>query len=417
MDGIAFVNYLLKSSICLAFFYAFYLLLLKGQHCFKFNRFYFLVVLFLSLLLPLQKIFTFSIGNSTPIDPSIIIMPELIIVAHSNSQQTFNWLNLIYLAYGLGLFYVISRFIYRFWYVASYILVNRKRVKRENGYSIIHTNGELPTSSFFGYILWDNSQVLSSAERLQVLQHERIHVIEKHTLDIVLMEIVSALWWFNPVTWFLKGSVQENHEYMADSSACNNIKEYSSLLAKQTLLQQGIPITHSFKSSQVFKRLKMLKHYGKSTSYYRYVAIAFGFGVMLFSMSFSVEKTYVPDIETSLIHNVDGSEIYSNEIFTIVDEPAGPIEGMTAFYKNIAKNLSYPKQARTAGIEGKVYVEFIVNTNGKIAETNVLKGIGAGCDVQALKVVTNSPNWIPAKHNGKIVRQKIVLPISFKLQK
>jgi TonB family protein len=103
------------------------------------------------------------------------------------------------------------------------------------------------------------------------------------------------------------------------------------------------------------------------------------------------------------------------EIFTIVEQAATPEAGFPALYEYIATNLKYPQQARMQGIEGKVFVEFTVNKDGTLQDVHAVKGIGAGCDEEAVKVMSGSPKWIPASQRGKVVRQRMVLPINFKL--
>ncbi|HEX5171644.1 MAG TPA: energy transducer TonB [Cyclobacteriaceae bacterium] len=106
-----------------------------------------------------------------------------------------------------------------------------------------------------------------------------------------------------------------------------------------------------------------------------------------------------------------------NEIFLVVEETAAPIGGMNAFYEYVGKKMQgkYPAQARRMGIEGRVFVEFVVEKDGRLTDVKAIKGIGAGCDELAVKVVQEAPAWKPGKQRGKPVRQKMVLPIVFKL--
>ncbi|MDN5210988.1 energy transducer TonB [Fulvivirgaceae bacterium BMA12] len=104
-----------------------------------------------------------------------------------------------------------------------------------------------------------------------------------------------------------------------------------------------------------------------------------------------------------------------DEIFTVVEEQPKPKNGMGPYFQYIAQNLKYPEQARKMGIEGKVYVEFVVNDFGEITDVKVLKGIGAGCDEAAKKVVENSAPWQPGRQKGQAVKVRMVLPITFKL--
>lgn len=111
----------------------------------------------------------------------------------------------------------------------------------------------------------------------------------------------------------------------------------------------------------------------------------------------------------------------NGEKFVKVEESATYPGGITGFYEFLKTNLQYPREAHRMGLEGRVFVEFIIEKDGSITEAKVVKGIGAGCDEEALRVVNLMPNWIPAKIDGAPVRQKMIHNIlfnnSFKLQK
>jgi periplasmic protein TonB len=104
-----------------------------------------------------------------------------------------------------------------------------------------------------------------------------------------------------------------------------------------------------------------------------------------------------------------------DQIFLVVEESATPKGGMSAFYKYVQDKMKYPAQARRMGIEGKVFVEFVINRDGSITDVKAIKGIGAGCDEEAVRVVQAAPAWNPGKQRGKPVRQRYVVPIIFKL--
>ena len=106
----------------------------------------------------------------------------------------------------------------------------------------------------------------------------------------------------------------------------------------------------------------------------------------------------------------------TDEPFVIVEQqPAFP-GGMDALRNFLSKNLNYPRQAASAGVSGRVYVSFVVNTDGTLTDVQVLKGIGFGCDEEAKRVVSNMPRWQPGKQSGRAVRVKFNLPISFSLE-
>lgn len=103
-----------------------------------------------------------------------------------------------------------------------------------------------------------------------------------------------------------------------------------------------------------------------------------------------------------------------DEIFTIVEEPAGFPGGLSAFYGYLKKEMKYPRQAQRMGIEGRVFVQFVVERDGTLTDIHVVKGIGAGCDEEAVRVLKNSPKWKPGKQRGRAVRQKMIQNILFK---
>ncbi len=105
----------------------------------------------------------------------------------------------------------------------------------------------------------------------------------------------------------------------------------------------------------------------------------------------------------------------ADEIFDVVENAPNPPGGMEGWNKYLSNNLKYPTQARRMGIEGTVYVVFVVNTDGSIQDVEILRGIGGGCDEEALRVVKNAPKWEPGKQRGRPVRVRMRLPIRFKL--
>ncbi len=103
------------------------------------------------------------------------------------------------------------------------------------------------------------------------------------------------------------------------------------------------------------------------------------------------------------------------EVFMVVEEQPEYEGGMSAFYQYIAGEIKYPQQARQKGVEGKVFVQFVVEKDGTLSDVQAIKGIGAGCDDEAVRVVQNASSFKPGKQRGKPVRVRMVMPITFKL--
>lgn len=108
-------------------------------------------------------------------------------------------------------------------------------------------------------------------------------------------------------------------------------------------------------------------------------------------------------------------ETVPNEPFRWVEEMPSPKGGYEAFYKFIGKNLVYPPQARSLGVEGKIYAQFVINEKGELIDIEIQKGIGAGCDEEVLRILKMAPKWNPGKQRGKPVKVRTVLPIKFQM--
>ena len=123
------------------------------------------------------------------------------------------------------------------------------------------------------------------------------------------------------------------------------------------------------------------------------------------------EETVIEEVE----FEDPGEEEETDEIFTIVEQQPEPVGGISAFYNYVSKRIKYPSQARRMAIEGRVFVQFVVERDGTIQDVQVMKGIGGGCDEEAIRVVKSHPKWKPGKQRGKPVRVRITLPIAFRL--
>jgi TonB family protein len=122
-----------------------------------------------------------------------------------------------------------------------------------------------------------------------------------------------------------------------------------------------------------------------------------------------------PQAGTLLEELIVKNLISDDQVFTFVEKPAEFVGGLQGFYLWLSKNLRYPASARRMGLEGKVFVKFIIEPSGAITNAEVVKGINGDCDREALRVISSSPNWVPGTQRGRPVRQSYQLPIVFKL--
>jgi protein TonB len=132
------------------------------------------------------------------------------------------------------------------------------------------------------------------------------------------------------------------------------------------------------------------------------------------SIDLDIEMTEDQVIEEIVAFEAPEEEV-AETIHQIVEEMPTPVGGLAAFYKYLSKNLQYPSQARRMGIEGRVYMLFVVEKDGTLTDITVQKGIGAGCDEESIRVLKNAPKWNPGKQRGRPVRVRYSFPIIFKL--
>jgi periplasmic protein TonB len=129
-----------------------------------------------------------------------------------------------------------------------------------------------------------------------------------------------------------------------------------------------------------------------------------------------VEITEDTRVEKIVDLVLDEPEEEVEEVFLIVEDQPQPRGGMSAFYKFLSDYIKYPESARRVGISGRVFVEFVVDKDGSITQARVVKGIGGGCDEEAVRVVNLAPKWKPGKQRGRAVKVRMTVPVYFKLE-
>lgn len=128
-----------------------------------------------------------------------------------------------------------------------------------------------------------------------------------------------------------------------------------------------------------------------------------------------VEITEETEVE-EIVFEEEPEEEVAEEIFMVVEEQAAFPGGQKAWSKFLKKNLNYPKQAQRMGIEGRVFLSFVVDKAGAISDIAVVRGIGGGCDQEAIRVLEKSPKWSPGKQRGRAVKSRMSIQILFKLK-
>jgi len=420
------IAYILKANLFLVIFYGFYFVFFRKETFHKANRYFLVVGAMLALILPFVK--------SSQMQKTQIISSEIQAVAYDlyfQSEEviagpvveTYSYLDIFKYLYWVGLIIAVLLFLSRIRKTILWLKSNK------------NTKGT--AFSFLGKIFIDNHLEQKSV----IFRHEDIHVKQKHFLDLIFFEMLQIVFWFNPIIYFYKKSIAIIHEFLADEEASKIAQDkvtYASLLvSKQFSIQPATIFTQYFFNHSTLKsRIIMLsKNPSKKTALLKFGLLAPAFFVMLAISSFTVVDS--PKLEviltkleenpsknvTKISTDLPKVEIKSDtskpslvtEIFTIVEQNPEYPGGTTAMYKYLGENIRYPSEAQKANKQGKVYVKFVIKSDGKIDNINIIKSVSPELDNEAIRIIQNMPNWRPAEQNGKPVSVYFNLPINFKL--
>jgi BlaR1 peptidase M56 len=270
-----FLIYLLKSSALMAAFYLLYHFLVQKETFFNSSRWFLLAGLFTSALMPLFFIERIVFIEKQPININNVshivndINPENFPVDNS-----FNWFEILNMAYFIVVFILLSIIVANVF--SLYKLLYKKQIEVKKPFALVDINENINPFSFFKYIVF-NSNLYSKKELESILNHEKVHSREKHSIDVIIAKVFCAIFWFNPFVWLYKKAILQNLEYIADQKAIENIedkKAYQMTLLKVVTDQNCLSITNNFYQSLIKKRIVMLnKNESKQRNVWKYAVI------------------------------------------------------------------------------------------------------------------------------------------------
>jgi len=350
-----------------------------------------------------------QVGNEVSNEPIIEADKAYSFTVTANSERPFLlWWEILLIIYLVGFAYSILKFFLRIRVFKETIWYKRHNTRyKKEGYFFLKTEGSLPTFSFLNYLFWDDSQELSDEEKKQIISHEEVHIKEKHSIDILGIELLKAVFWFNPLLFLYRNLLEEAHEYYADAKAAMKTSSvvYTKLLVKSTFSQMGLAYGSHFKKNQTLKRVKMLSKTKRINALKLLVPIPFA-ALLFFVFSFEAQlynTIEVKDYTVQPIHNV-GSE----------DELPVPAIGLKSWTDELEDNISYPLEAKLKQVEGDVVVSFVVNERGNLEQLKFDEKLGFGTEQQILDALRKAGRWEPAVIDGETTPLRVSLPISFK---
>lgn len=478
----SFVNYLLESGISLSLFALVYFLFLRRETFFSVNRWFLLVSIGFSAFLPLFHI-PFYAPQATML-PEVTVTPYINLLSsvtiygtalsHGAEQFVLNY-SLLGYSYLLGVVLFSGILFLRIYQIVRLIVQNQ--VIPEGRIKLVILDRELSPFSFLNYIFVSNNlQNTNGWEKM--LEHEKQHIRQGHTYDVLVLEFVAVFQWFNPFFWVFRRALRENHEFLADQAVISHGTTpswYKQILLNQYVGEQVV-LANNFNYSLIKNRIKMIsKIKSRKIANVKFL-VGFIMAASLVAVFACEQKesvtTEVTSSEKSVTIIADGHSLQINgdsagieklksiiaesgdyelnvdaatgemkltgknnkvgeivavalgreekaaqeEVFFIVEEMPDFPGGQLALRNFIAQTIKYPVTAQENGIQGKVFVNFVVGKDGSVKNAKIFRSVDPSLDKEALRVVNGLPKWKPGKQKGKEVAVSYTVPINFVLQ-
>ena len=443
-----FLEYDAKVAVLIAVFYMFYRLLLSKETFHRVNRVVLLATAVLSFVLPLCVI---TMHETVTIQA----VPEVTIgdvqMAVEEEPATPWWQRVLPVLYIIGLLATLGHTLLSIWKVMLLIRRSEQHLEPDGTTVCVTGNAAVAPFSWMHYIVMNRADY--ETHDAAILTHERGHIRMRHSYDVVLVDLLTALQWFNPAMWMLRQDLRAIHEYEADGEVLSqgiNARQYQYLLISKAASIGGYSIANGISHSTLKNRIHMMTNKKTRSSHLlKLLALVPILGVALALNARTVTdyvydepqkqhpikkgKTngkintgaageivvvgYGPEAQkTKPVEMPNAMKVKEDNVFDVVEQMPQFSGGTEALLKYLAENVRYPKEAEEKSLQGRVIATFVVEKDGSISRAKVVKSVDPLLDEEALRVVNSMPNWTPGRQNGEPVAVKYTIPISFKLQ-
>lgn len=442
------INFIIQVLLFQALFLAVYDVFLQKETFFRWNRVYLLASPFLSFIIPLLKIE--SIKKAVPeafIEqmPTVFINPQVLIEQSVEIDSTMNLLTIVFY-FGISIFTIL--FFVRL--IKIFKLIASSRVVKNKNYTLVVLDKIQSSFSFFNYIFIHKEHIENN--ELEIIRHELVHCKQRHTIDLLIFELLKIGLWFNPFIYVYQNRITLLHEYISDAEVVkeNDKNSYFDRLLSETFHTKNVSFVNQFfKHSFIKKRILMItKAKSQKIKQFKYLlTVPLLFGMLLlssFEKEANMEVNPVPftinDIfmEDEIQHDLLPQKITIQKFDTVKpldDVPFAIIENVPVFpgcegterklraclQKNIGMHVNRKFNTDLSNNIGlspgikKIFVMFIIDKEGNIANVNARAPHNA-LKEEAIRVVKLLPKMKPGKQRGVNVGVKYSLPIAFKIE-
>lgn len=424
--------YLIQVNILLVVFYGIYQLLFVRDTFFTWRRITLLLMGLMAVAIPMVDVgwWVSSHVENANLSEAYreMVLPTVTVM---NTEGSFPWVRLLTILYICGVVVLFLRMMWQLLIIIRMATTHERRTIEGN--KVVVMNDQSSPFSFFGWI-FVNPELHSTAQLHEIMIHERAHVRQCHSLDMILMECLTIFCWWNPIVWFMRREVRLNLEYLADEQVVelgSPRRSYQYHLLRLAYDRNVATISNNFNVLPLKLRIKMMnKRRTNKWLRVKYLLIVPVAAAALVACNLDKQPNSTTENEgeekpDTIAVTVDRqlgvdtvavedspSDGYFDSVEQIPEFPGGSVE-MMKFLQNTVK---YPKEAQDKGIQGKVYVQFVVKSDGTVADAKVVNSVDPLLDAEALRVVKAMPKWKPGMQSGKAVNVKYNIPISFRLK-
>ncbi len=412
-----FFIYQYKLFLNLFFMYLIYFLFLKNETNFKLNRFYLIFSVLFSLVIPFLNFETF-IENENIFNFNL----NEIDISKKNFTQNeafFNEFDIIFLIYFL-ISFIFFFFLMKEIFFIKKIIYKNKVIKLKN-INFVLLDKKSSSFSFFNY-LFISKDIFSDIKKSKIILHEKVHIKQFHSLDLLFLEILKIIFWFNPLIYLYKKSISEVHEYLADDGVLKKTK--NSVSYKRLILEEvfysNYNIANYFNQLTIKNRLVMMTKIKSSEKSKFKILFALPVLIVLFIFSACSENDKIIDKNT-IIYQLDEVEQprYSEEMEN---------DGFIYVSDQLKKYIRYPKKEKEAGLQADVLLSFIVWKDGSVQNVKVIRAFHLDNENQIDSVVevsqafkneairlTKNLKFTPARNHGENVNVITGFCVKFRL--
>lgn len=432
-----FFLYSIKSGLCLIAFYLFYKLVMSRYTFHSFNRMAILLMMLSAMVVPLVQV---ELDRTPAVSAVAVDLAGVLAAAEqpldASSPGALTAVQLLFLVYVTGVAVFAVGFVVSLVRLRLMLRSGRPTEDGQGGHLVV-VDGDIAPFSWFNYIVVGRKDY--EEHPTEILAHERAHMLHRHSIDILVCNLILVVQWFNPAAWLLRRELQEVHEFEADEAVLSlgiDARQYQLLLVVKAVGEERFALANNFNHSSLKKRITMMKKQ-KSNAWNRAKLLLALPLAAVAVVAFADEKT--KQVADRIVAESDGAVVTvvgeqplqqaktakkkktagkkaDGKVYDVVETMPEFPGGNQQLLQYLMEHMQYPADAVAAGKGGRVLVSFVIDKEGNVTNPTVMKGVSEPLDKEALRVVSGMPKWTPGTQDGKAVDVKYVIPVTFSIR-